>query len=78
MLGAYREAVKYTKEKTHRDKSIGKFQQIQLQIADIAATYEACKWMTYHIGHVADHFKDENDLAKEVSLAKNYVCEAKG
>ncbi|MEA1961216.1 MAG: acyl-CoA dehydrogenase family protein [Bacillota bacterium] len=76
MLGAYREAVKYSKERTHRDKAIGKFQQIQLQIADIAATYEACKWMTYHIGHVANTFKDETELAREVSLAKNYVCEA--
>lgn len=76
ILASYREAAKYAQNKMHRDKPIGKFQQIQLAVADIAATYEACRWMTYRLGYVADTFKDERQFAKEVSTTKSYVTDA--
>lgn len=76
ILAAYNEAVKYAREKNHRDKPIAKFQAIQLAVADLAMQYEAARWLTYHLGYVADTFKDERQLAREVALAKTYVCEA--
>lgn len=76
ILAAYNESVKYAKEKTHRDLPIARFQSTQLLIADIAAKYEACKWLTYRLGYQADHFKDPRQFAKDAALTKTFVCES--
>ncbi|MGE5453556.1 MAG: acyl-CoA dehydrogenase family protein, partial [Methylocystaceae bacterium] len=41
ILAGFEEAVKYAKEKTHRDQPIAKFPTVQLHIAEIAMKYEA-------------------------------------
>ncbi|MGI6413156.1 MAG: acyl-CoA dehydrogenase family protein [Syntrophomonadaceae bacterium] len=74
-LAAYREAVKYALEKTHRGEPIAKFQAIKLAIAEIAEKYEACKWVVYRLGFLADTMKDPVQFAKESALTKDFVCE---
>jgi len=75
LLGAYQEAVKYAKEKTHRDQPIAKFAQIQDSIAEIAIKYEASRWMAYRLGYLADNFKDPVQFAKEAAVAKTFITE---
>lgn len=75
ILAAFNESVKYAKEKTHRDLPIARFQSTQLLIADIAARYEACRWLAYRLGYQADHFKDPRQFAKDAALTKTFVCE---
>jgi alkylation response protein AidB-like acyl-CoA dehydrogenase len=75
ILAAYEESVKYVKEKTHRGASIAKFQAIQLRIADLAMKYEACRWLTYRLGCLANDAKDPIVFAKEAALTKTFVCE---
>lgn len=74
-LAAYREALKYAKEKTHRDQPIAKFQSIKMSLATIAEKYEACRWLTYRLGYLADNAKDPVQFAKEAALTKDFVCE---
>ncbi len=75
ILAAYEESVKYAKEKTHRGAPIAKFQAIQLRIADLAMKYEACRWLTYRLGCLANDAKDPIVFAKEAALTKTFVCE---
>lgn len=75
ILSAYEESVKYAKEKTHRGAPIAKFQSIQLRIADLAIKYEACRWLTYRLGCLANDAKDPVLFAKEAALTKTYVCD---
>lgn len=75
ILSAYEESVKYAKEKTHRGEPIAKFQAVQLRIADLAMQYEACRWLTYRLGCLANDAKDQALFAKEAALTKTYVCE---
>lgn len=75
LLASLQEAVKYAKEKTHRDEPIGKFPSIKINIADIAEKYEAAKWLVYRLGFLADTMKDPMQFAKEAALAKDFVCE---
>lgn len=74
-LAAFNEAVKYAKEKTHRDKPIGNFQAIKLDIASMAEKLEACRWLTYRLGYLADNVKDPIQFAKEAALTKDFVAE---
>ncbi|HZK43705.1 MAG TPA: acyl-CoA dehydrogenase family protein [Syntrophomonadaceae bacterium] len=74
-LAAFNESVKYAKEKTHRDKPIADFQAIKLYIAEIAQKYEACRWLTYRLGYLADNVRDPVQFAKEAALAKDFVCD---
>jgi alkylation response protein AidB-like acyl-CoA dehydrogenase len=76
ILSAYEASVQYVKEKTHRGEPIAKFQAIQLRIADLAMKYEACRWLTYRLGCLANDAKDQALFAKEAALTKTYVCEA--
>jgi len=76
ILAGYEEAVKYAKEKTHRDQPIAKFPTVQLHIAEIAMKYEAAKWLTYHLGYHADNIKDPVQFAKDAALTKTFVCES--
>jgi alkylation response protein AidB-like acyl-CoA dehydrogenase len=75
ILAAYEESVKYVKERTHRGEPIAKFQAIQLRIADLAMKYEACRWLTYRLGCLANDPKDQMVFAKEAALTKTFVCE---
>lgn len=72
-LAAYEEAVKYAKEKTHRDKTIAKFQAIQLKIADLAIKYETARWLCYRLGCLANNIKDPAQFAREAALTKAYA-----
>lgn len=75
ILSALEESVKYAREKTHRGAPIAKFQAIQLRIADLAMKYEACRWLTYRLGCLANDAKDQAAFAKEAALTKTFVCE---
>jgi alkylation response protein AidB-like acyl-CoA dehydrogenase len=37
--------------------------------------YEACKWLTYRLGYLANSPKDPAEFAKEAAVTKTYVCE---
>ncbi len=75
ILSALEESIKYAREKTHRGAPIAKFQAIQLRIADLAMKYEACRWLTYRLGCLANDAKDPAAFAKEAALTKTFVCE---
>ena len=75
ILACYEVAVKYAKEKTHRGDPIAKFQAIQLRIADLAIKYESARWLTYHLGYLANNIKNPAVFAKEAALVKTYICE---
>ncbi len=75
ILAAFEAATKYAKEKTHRGQPIAKFQAIQLRIADLAMKYEACRWLTYRLGCLANNAKDPMLFAKEAALTKTFVCD---
>lgn len=71
-LAAYEQAVKYAKEKTHRGQPIGKFQAIQLKIADLKIKYETSRLLCYQLGCMANNIKDPARFAAEAALAKAY------
>jgi alkylation response protein AidB-like acyl-CoA dehydrogenase len=75
ILAAYEEALKYAKEKMHRDKPISKFQAIQLRLADLAMKYESARWLVYRLGYLANNVKDPRQFAKEAALCKTFVGE---
>jgi alkylation response protein AidB-like acyl-CoA dehydrogenase len=68
--------VKYAKEKQHRDKTIAKFQGVQMTIAKIAEKTEAARWLCYRLGYLAETQKDLRLFAKEAALTKSFVTEA--
>jgi len=74
-LAAYEEAVKYAQEKMHRGKPIGKFQAIQLRIANIAMRYEASKWVGYRLAALANTAKDMDFFRAEVAKTKVILAE---
>ncbi|MGE5423543.1 MAG: acyl-CoA dehydrogenase family protein, partial [Ignavibacteriales bacterium] len=67
--------IKYAKEKSHRDKTIGKFQSVQLNIAKIAEKTQAARLMTYRLGYLAETLKDLRQFAYEAALTKTFVTE---
>jgi alkylation response protein AidB-like acyl-CoA dehydrogenase len=72
-LAAFEEAVKYSREKLHREQPIARFQAIQLKIADLAIKYETARWICYRLGYLADNMKDMTQFAKEAALVKSYL-----
>jgi alkylation response protein AidB-like acyl-CoA dehydrogenase len=76
MQSALELSVKYAKEKQHRDKTIGKFQGVQMAIAQIAEKTEAARWLVYRLGYLAETMKDLRSFAKEAALTKSFVAEA--
>jgi alkylation response protein AidB-like acyl-CoA dehydrogenase len=76
MQAALELSVKYAKEKQHRDKTIGKFQGVQMAIAQIAEKTEAARWLVYRLGYLAETMKDLRSFAKEAALTKSFVAEA--
>jgi len=75
ILAAYEEAVKYVKGKTHRGESIGKFQAVQLKIADIAMRYEASRWLAYRLGILANNSTNPAAFASEAAMSKVIIAE---
>ena len=75
MLASYEAAIKYSKEKMHRDRSISKFQAIQLKISRIAAMYESARWMVYKLGVDASNIRDPKEYKAHVAVVKAYVTD---
>jgi alkylation response protein AidB-like acyl-CoA dehydrogenase len=76
MRGAYDKAVKYAKEKMHRDKPISKFPTVQEKIAMIAANVLSAKMVLYKAASDADKFS--NDVRKiqcSTALIKGYIAD---
>lgn len=76
MMEACRDlAIRYAKEKLHRNKPITKFQAIQLKIAKICELTESTRWMTYYCSHLAD--QDQSDPAFQAysSLTKAHAAD---
>ncbi len=76
MQAALELSMKYAKEKVHRDKSIARFQGVQMAIAKMAEKTEAARWLCYRLGFLAETLKDPRLLAKEAALTKAFVTEA--
>lgn len=75
MAASYDNAVKYVKEKLHRGKSIGKFQAVQLKIAQIAAKYESSRLLVYKCGEDANDKTKLKDFAAESAMVKGHVAD---
>lgn len=75
MAASYEAAVKYAKEKMHRNVSIGKFQAIQLKIAQIAARLEACRLLTYRLAEETDDRSDMAHIVGWVGMVKAFVSD---
>ena len=74
--GAYELAVKYAKEKMHRDKPIAKFPTIQDKIARIAANALSARLMLYKTAEDADAIKDDiRKVQASTALLKGYVAD---
>lgn len=52
--GAIEAATQYAKERKQFNKAIGSFQQIQERLAEAAASYEACRALTYNCAKMWD------------------------
>ena len=76
MQAALELSIKYAKEKQHRDKTIGKFQGVQMAIAQMAEKTEAARWLVYRLGYLAETMTDLRMYAKEAALTKAFVTEA--
>lgn len=71
MMEACRDlAIRYAKEKLHRDRPITKFQAIQLKIAKICELTESVRWMTYYCSQLADMDQSSPEFQAYSSLTK--------
>lgn len=76
MAACYELAVKYAKEKMHRNKSIGsKFPSIQLKIAQIAAKLESARLLTRRLAEESDDRTDIEHMKAWVGMVKAYVSD---
>jgi len=76
MAACYELAVKYAKEKMHRDKSIGlKFPSIQLKIAQIAAKLESARLLTRRLAEESDDRSNIEHMKAWVGMVKAYVSD---
>ena len=75
MAASYELAVKYAKEKMHRDKPISKFQAIQIKIAQIAAKLEACRLMTLKLAEESDDRSNLERMKAWVGMVKAFVSD---
>lgn len=74
MGGAYDLAVKYAKEKLHRDKPIAKFPTIQVAIAQIAGNVMSTRMLLYKCAEDADEIKDIRGVQASTALVKGHVA----
>lgn len=68
-------AIKYAKEKLHRDKPITKFQAIQLKIAQICERTESAKWMLYRCAALADESTTSEEFKAYAAMMKAYAAD---
>lgn len=73
-LAAYEEGVTYAREKTHRGQPIGKFQAIQLKVAELAGLYESSRWLAYRLACLANNPNSYRDFAREAALSKFVIA----
>jgi len=70
--GAYKAALKYSKEREQFGKPISKFQAIAFKLADMATEIEAAELLLYQ---AADLKNRHEKLTKESAMAKYYTSE---
>ncbi|KAB2908411.1 MAG: acyl-CoA dehydrogenase [Ignavibacteriales bacterium] len=70
--GAFREALKYSKERVQFGKPISDFQGIQFKFADMATEIEAARLMTYKAASLKDAGKP---LGNSAAMAKLFASE---
>ena len=75
MQASLEEAVKYAQGKPYRDKTISKFQAIQLKIADMASKVEAARWLVYRLGYLLEHMTSMEAFNRESALTKLFVTD---
>jgi alkylation response protein AidB-like acyl-CoA dehydrogenase len=75
MAAGYEAAVKYAKEKMHRNAPIAKFQSIQLKIATIAGMVESARLMTYKLAEESEDRSNIERMKAWVGLTKAYVSD---
>lgn len=76
MGGSFDMAVKYAKEKMHRDKPIAKFPTIQSRIAEIGANVMAAKMCLYKAASDADEYAgDIRKIQCSTALIKGYISD---
>ena len=68
-------AIRYAKEKLHRDKPITKFPSIQMKIADICMYTESIRWMTYKCAHLADIDTMSEEFKAYAAMLKTYAAD---
>jgi len=69
---AYDASIQYVKERVQFGRPIGKFQAIQMKIANMATDIEASKLMVYNTTRLMD---EGNECMKEASMAKYFASE---
>ena len=76
MQGSYELALKYAKEKMHRDKPIAKFPTVQSRIAEIGANVLAAKMSLYKVAADADEYEgDVRKIQCGTALIKGYISD---
>lgn len=68
-------AIRYAKEKLHRDKPITKFQAVQLKIAKICERLESARWMVYRCAQLADESPESEEFRAYASLVKGFTAD---
>jgi len=74
---AYGLAVKYAKEKLHRNEPIAKFPTIQNTISTVAGRYYSCKYLVYHLAESASNLTAETlpAIVAESGMVKAHVSD---
>ena len=76
MGGSFDMAVKYAREKMHRDKPIAKFPTVQSRIAQIGANVMAAKLCLYKAASDADEYQgDIRRIQCSTALIKGYISD---
>jgi alkylation response protein AidB-like acyl-CoA dehydrogenase len=68
--GAFRAALKYSKEREQFGKTIGKFQGVQFHLADMATRIEAARLMVYNAARLKD---TGQPFVQEAAMAKLFA-----
>lgn len=68
-------AIKYAKEKMHRNQPITKFQAVQLKLAQICERTESVKWMLYRCAQLADESTTSEEFQAYAAMTKAYAAD---
>jgi alkylation response protein AidB-like acyl-CoA dehydrogenase len=71
--GAYDVALKYSQQRRQFGRPISEFQAIQFKLADMAASIDAARLLTYRAGHLKDRGRR---VTRESAIAKLFASEA--